>query len=245
MRASRPSSCKFHVLALLLFSTAFGYLEAAVVSYLRYMHEPIRQRYYPGRPSADLFPLLNPRQVAAAGAQEHRILLTEIGREASTLIMLAAVALAISRSAGEWVAAFGIAFGIWDITFYLFLKVLLDWPASLLTWDVLFLIPVPWAGPVIAPVLVSAVMIAAGIWQLRRAATANPVRLGGWHWSSLVIGAAVIILSFTADASNILAGGLPRPFHWGIFGEGMGIGVLGFVTAAVNSTARQNRATAA
>ena len=58
-----------------------------------------------------------------------------------------AVALAVARNAGDWAAAFVIAFGAWDITFYVVLKVLLDWPASLFTWDILFLIPVPWVGP--------------------------------------------------------------------------------------------------
>jgi hypothetical protein len=67
----------------------------------------------------------------------------EIGREAATIAMFAAVALAVARNAGEWAAAFVITFGTWDITFYVFLKVLLDWPASLFTWDILFLIPVP------------------------------------------------------------------------------------------------------
>jgi hypothetical protein len=83
--------------------------------------------------------------------------------------------------------------------FYMFLKVLLDLPASPLTWDVLFLIPVPWAGPVIAPVLVLVAMIMAGVWHLRREALGNPVRLGGWNWAGLATGAAVIIVSFTLN----------------------------------------------
>jgi hypothetical protein len=77
--------------------------------------------------------------------------------------MLAAIALAVARNARQWTAAFAIAFGVWDIVFYACLKLLLGWPASLFTWDILFLIPVPWVGPVIAPVLVSLTMIAAGI----------------------------------------------------------------------------------
>jgi len=74
--------------------------------------------------------------------------------------------LAVAQNIGQWAAAFVIAFGTWDITFYLFLKVLLDWPGSPFTRDVLFVIPVAWAGPVIAPVLVSAAMIATGLWHL-------------------------------------------------------------------------------
>src|SRR5215831_18658921 len=140
---------KKRVLALLLFGTAFGYLEAAVVSYLRLLHEPARVKFYPGRAPGDLFPLLTLEQVRAAGGEQSRLLPVEIGREAATILMLAGVALAVAENAGQWAAAFVIAFGVWDLTFYLFLKVLLDWPASFATWDILFLIPVPWAAPVL------------------------------------------------------------------------------------------------
>jgi hypothetical protein len=151
------------VLALLLFGIAFGYLEAAVVTYLRALHEPARQRVDPGRSPAELFPLLTLEQLHAAGPEQQRTLFTEIGREAATIIMLAAIALAIARNAGEWAAAFVITFGAWDLTFYIFLKVRIGWPASLYTLDILFLIPVPWVGPVLAPLLVSAAMIGAGV----------------------------------------------------------------------------------
>ncbi len=159
------------MIALLLFGTAFGYLEAAVVSYLRFLHEPVRRRFYRDRPPGDLFPLLTRQQVAATDPQQQRIALIEIGREAATIVMLAATALAIATDVGQWAAAFVIAFGTWDITFYLFLKMLLDWPASPFTWDILFIIPVPWVSPVLAPILVSGAMIGAGIWPLRREAT--------------------------------------------------------------------------
>jgi hypothetical protein len=242
---SQRSPWKVHVLVLLLFSTAFGYLEAAVVSYLRDLHEPIRQQFYPGRPPGELFPLLTRQQVLAAGGEARKVLVTEIGREAATILMLGAVALAISTRTAEWAAAFGIAFGTWDISFYVFLKMLLGWPASLLTWDILFLIPVPWAGPVLAPVLVSGAMIAAGIWQLRSAATANPVRLGRWHRAGLVAGAAVIILSFTIDSANLLAGGLPHAFHWGLFSLGVAIGAFAYVRAAARTKIGSGRRAAA
>jgi hypothetical protein len=98
------------VLALLLFGTAFGYLEAAVVTYLRALHEPARQRFYPGRPPAELFPLLTLDQVRTAAPCQMQTLAIEIGREAATIVMLAAVALAVARNAGDWAAAFVITF---------------------------------------------------------------------------------------------------------------------------------------
>jgi hypothetical protein len=220
------------ILALLLFGTAFGYLEAAVVCYLRALHEPARQRFYPGRPPADLFPLLTLNQLRASGAEQRQTLVIEIGREAATIIMLAAIALAVARNAGDWAAAFVIVFGTWDISFYVFLKVLLGWPASLFTWDILFLIPVPWVGPVLAPVLVSTGMVAAGVWHLRGQAQGRPVRIYAAHWSGILVGAAVIVFSFAMDYRYIMSGGIPARFNWWVFTTGLGVGIMSYAGAA-------------
>ncbi len=220
------------VVILLLFGISFGYLEAAVVSYLRILHEPARLRFYPHRPSDELFPLLTLDQVQTAGPEQRKTLFVEIGREAATMLMLAAVALAVGGNARQWAAAFAIAFGVWDIVFYAGLKLLLGWPASLFTWDILFLIPLPWVGPVIAPMLVSTAMIAAGIWCLRREEAGRPLRIRRWNVAGVLLGALVIILSFILDYRNILAGGMPHPFNWGVFGLGMGIGVASYARTA-------------
>jgi hypothetical protein len=221
------------VFALLLFGAAFGYLEAAVVSYLRILHEPARLRFYPGRPSGDLFPLLTLEQLRQSGSVQTQTLSIEVGREAATIVMLAAIALAVAGNAGEWAAAFVIAFGAWDVMFYVFLKVLLGWPASVFTWDVLFLIPVPWTGPVLAPVLVSVAMIAAGIWHLRREAEDEPVRLGRAHWAGMLAGAAVIVFAFAMDYPRIMSAGMPQRFNWLLFGFGMLIGVASYAHRAL------------
>jgi hypothetical protein len=221
------------LLSVLVFATAFGYLEAAVVSYLRDLHEPARQRFHPGRPPADLFPLLTLEQLRQSGPVQGKTLAIEIGREAATLVMLAAIALATSANTGQWAAVFTIAFGIWDITFYVFLKLLLDWPASLFTWDILFLLPVPWAGPVLAPVLVSAAMIGAGVYHLWREAGGRPVRIGRARWVGITGGAFVIVLSFAFDYQNLMAGGMPHAFNWGMFALGLGGGLLHYINAAM------------
>jgi hypothetical protein len=220
------------LVALLLFGVAFGYLEAAVVSYLRILHEPARRHYYPNRKPGQLFPLLTLDQLRAAGQEQQGTLVIEIGREAATMLMLAAIALAVARNGREWTAAFAIAFGVWDIVFYACLKLLLGWPASLFTWDILFLIPAPWVGPVMAPVLVSLVMIGAGIRCLWREASGRPLHVGPWNAGGVLIGALTIVLSFTLDYRNIMAGGLPRPFHWEVFGLGMAIGAASYWQAA-------------
>lgn len=223
---------------LLLFGIAFGYLEGAVVTYLRVLHEPARRQFYPNRAPGELFPLLTLDQVRAAGPEQQRTLLTEIGREAATMLMLAAIALAVCHNRRQWAAAFAISFGIWDIVFYATLKLLIGWPASLLTWDILFLIPVPWVGPVIAPVMVSAAMIAGGMWCLRREAANRPLEIGRRNAAGVLLGALVIIVSFTMDYRNILAGGAPRPFHWWVFAAGLASGAVSY---AVSGAKRRNQ----
>jgi len=222
------------IVALVLFGAAFGYLEAAVVGYLRMLHEPARQRFHPGRPPGELFPLLTLDQLRDAGPRQTTILRIEIGREAATILMLAAVALAVSNNAGEWLAAFALAFGVWDIAFYVFLRLLLGWPASLLTWDILFLVPLPWVGPALAPMAVSAAMTAAGVWHLTGA-----VHLSAIHWIGIVAGGALIVVSFTLDCRAIISGGMPPPFHWGVFIAGLALGVLSYATSKLSRKRRQ------
>src|SRR5437660_5018422 len=130
------------LLALLLFGISFGYVEAAVVVYMRALYEPLHRQLHPGQSPAQLFPLITLEQLEAAGPEPKRWLLIELAREAATLVMLAAAGLAAARNFRQWLAGFMVAFGIWDVFYYVFLKLLLDWPGSLMEWDLLFLLPV-------------------------------------------------------------------------------------------------------
>jgi hypothetical protein len=210
---------------LILFGISFGYVEAAVVVYLRTVYDPIRQALDPQRAAGELFPLIPPDALRKNAPEKSRLLGVEIGREAATMIMLASVAWAAGgRSA--WLPCFAIAFGTWDLFFYLFLKVLLHWPATVMTWDILFLIPVPWAAPVLAPSIVAATIIGAGVLALAR-----PVGMKAVHWIAMTAGGALILASFMWDWQNLVAGGLPRPFAWTLFGAGELAGLGAFVQA--------------
>jgi hypothetical protein len=211
-----------------LFAVAFGYLEAAIVDYLNVVYEPARKRIHPAQAPEDVFPLLTLDELRAVAPQQVRLLGVEVVRELATLVMLAAVALSVARNAGQWAAAFAIVFGVWDVFFYVFLELLMDWPPSLLTWDLLFLIPVPWAAPVLAPLLVSASMITAGSFHLWREAVGRPVRIRTPHWLGVFAGAAVIVMSFTLHYRHLLAGGLPRRFNWMLFALGEAVGILSY-----------------
>jgi hypothetical protein len=232
MSASQHGSGLRRILVgLVLFGISFGYVEAAVVAYLRAIYDPIRAELQPGRGSGDLFPLIRLEQLHASGPEHVRRLETELGREVSTLVLLTGAALLAARNFNEWIAAFLIAFGIWDIFYYVFLKLLICWPASLMTWDILFLIPLPWVGPVIAPVLVAAVMVASGIAVLWRERHGRPVALTCPHWAVIIAGGLVIVLSFCWDWRNITAGGYPQSFNWPLYFGGLMLGAAGFLHA--------------
>jgi hypothetical protein len=161
-----------------LFAIAMGFLESAVVVYLRAI-------YYPG---GFCFPL---KLISGT------IAVTEVFREAATMVMLLAVAWISIRGALERFAIFIYAFAVWDIFYYVFLYVLLGWPPSLFTWDILFLIPVTWVGPVLAPVINSLTMILLAVLIIRFRSFKDIFRLTSTEWLLLAIGTLVNFWSYT------------------------------------------------
>jgi hypothetical protein len=219
------------LIVLVLFGVSFGYVEAAVVVYLRTIDAPFRRELFRDVRHDAVFPLPAVEQLYAAGPDYVRVLRTELGRELATLVMLAAVGMAVGRTSREWLAGFVFVFGVWDIFYYVFLKLLIGWPASLWTWDALFLLPVPWAAPVIAPVLVSASIIVAGGATLWRESRGRPVHCGRVDRALLVIGGLVVIVAFCWDFRHLAAGGWPHPFNWPLFALGEATGTAGFMRA--------------
>lgn len=192
-----------------------------MVVYLRALSGPLRSGA--GYPPGELFPLLSVAQVA----QLLSIVKIELVREAATLVMLGAVALAAAGTRRSWLSGFAVAFGVWDLAFYGWLKVLVGWPPSLWSWDVLFLLPVPWTAPVLAPVIVAASLTVGGIIGLLR----EPQRVGRLACALLAAGGVIVFIAFIWDWRYISAGGMPRQFPWGIFAAGEAVGIAGFVRA--------------
>jgi len=211
------------VAGLILFGISFGYVEAAVVVYLRAIFTPVQRRLAPDRQPGELFPLIPADRLRAEAPEAAHLTGIEVLREAATLAMLAAVALASTGGKPRWLPALAITFGTWDLAYYAALKWLTGWPASLGTWDVLFLIPVPWASPVLAPVLVSVTIVLCGIVALWRA-----VSFGRSHWIGLIAGGLLILSSFVWDARALMEGNVPHAFAWPLFsaGELLGLGAF-------------------
>lgn len=139
---------------LTLYSIGMAYVEAMVVVYLR--------RLIP-------FEGLNglPVDKIAVFLRENYIYFEEQTREAATIVMLLCVALLAGRNLKEKAAAFLWCFGIWDIFYYVFLRIWIGWPKSFTDMDVLFLIPAPWVSPVAAPLAISVVMLIGALFLFR------------------------------------------------------------------------------
>ncbi|MDF1547265.1 MAG: hypothetical protein P1P88_05555 [Bacteroidales bacterium] len=220
-----PTSAKtrWNFIVLGIFGIAMGFLEAIVVVYLR-------QIYYPNGFEFP-FVMLSPE-----------MLLIEWVREIATLVMLLTIGMLVGKTRLERFFYFIYCFGVWDIIYYVALKIFLDWPTSLLTWDVLFLIPIPWIGPVLPPVICSVTMILFAVIALTLKAKGRVLLLKWFHWGLLILGSLIIIVSFMWDflmiilkndflsqfwtlATNerfleIVSDYVPTSFNWSLFAIG-------------------------
>jgi len=198
------------ILWLTLFGIAFACVESIVVVYLRAL-------YYP---NGFVFPLeiLSPVHVPI-----------EIVREAATILMLISVAVLAARTREEFGAFFFFNFGIWDLFYYVWLKVFLGWPPSILTWDLLFLIPIPWVSPVLAPVLVSLLFITVSFLLLYYHSRGHRFWPTWPEWAVVFLSASTILVTFMIDLKKIRAFQHPGPYPWLLFVFGFVLGVLVFI----------------
>jgi hypothetical protein len=211
----------FRILIIILFSVAMAYLESAIVVYLR-------ELYYPDGFS---FPLkLIPG----------KILMIELGRELATIVMLFSVAMIAGNLLIERISYFLFAFGVWDIFYYLWLKIFINWPESLLTDDLLFLIPVPWISPVLAPVIVSVVFITFSVLALKNADAGRKVKLNFLSLILIASGVLLILISFMWDYENRLNSLSPVEFMWGVFIVGLVLMSAGLFYSSFSGKAQKN-----
>jgi hypothetical protein len=198
------------VAAVAVFAIAMAYLESAVVVYLR---EAL------GVGTGDVFPIDLESELSG------RLGWIEVGREAATLLMIGGIGWVAGRTGLERLAWAAVVFGVWDIGYYFWLWVFSGWPESLLTWDLLFLIPAPWAGPVWAPMAVSLALVGFGLAMAGRYRAGLAPTAGVGPLAGLVVGGAVVVVSFLTNAALVLDAGVPTDFAWPIFAAGMGIGI--------------------
>ena len=188
------------------FAVAMAWVEAACVYYLRVLFD--RMQPYQ----------LNPLPISGPLGG------IELAREAATLVMLAMVGALAGRTTRARLAYTAIAFGVWDIFYYVWLKIMSGWPASLLDWDILFLLPLPWWGPILAPASIALLMIVWGTLAIAQPDESPRRAAESRLWPVAGVGAALALYVFMADSLRAVPHGveavrtvLPQGFSWSLF----------------------------
>ena len=172
-----------------LFAAGMAFLETVIVVLQRML-------YYPQGFSFPLNPNIQPWFYNM-----------ELAREMFTIIMLATIGYLAGKRAIERFGYFIYAFAIWDIFYYIWLKTMINWPASLMTWDLLFLMPLPWIGPVLAPIICSATMIAFHLIIVEAEDRGKKTKINTKELMMLVAGSAIILYTWLKDFAQIIING--------------------------------------
>ena len=195
-----------------VFAIAFAWVESAVVVYLR-------EIYFDG----DFrFPLIV--KWDAGKRVIDPLVRIELGREIATIIMLVAVGCIAGRNRFQKFCFFMITFGIWDIFYYIWLYIMIGWPTSLMAWDLLFYVPLPWVGPVITPLLIALAMVVGGSLIIYYDEKGYDIRLRWYDMAVELSCGLLMIVAFCWDWKNIIQipgdierTGIPNPFAWWLY----------------------------
>ena len=210
--AKIPRKALWRGIWVVIFAIAFSWVESSVVVYLR-------EIYFEG---SFYFPIV--LEWKDGKLLVDNLMRIEFGREIATILMLVAVGCAAGRHALQRFCFFMIAFGVWDIFYYIWLWVMVRWPESLMTWDLLFFVPLPWVGPVITPVLIALAMAIAGSLVIYYDET-HGIRQWRWFdWAVEMTCALLMIIAFCWDWKNIMQiadigerNGIPVVFAWWLY----------------------------
>ncbi len=208
-RVVNPNEGARQLIFLTVFAISMAYLEAAIVVYLRQLFHP-----------------QNLRQVFPLGEFSSSFLVLEVGREAATIIMMWAVARLISRGrVGRLFPLFVFLFGVWDLFYYFWLKILIGWPVHWLEWDILFLIPFAWVGPWITAALIALLLVVWSFILLRKdIAFRNHRRFRLLFLPGCLICIAAFIqpalAAYLQSGKSALAAFQPSHFWWPLFAMG-------------------------
>jgi hypothetical protein len=172
-----------------VFAIAMAFLEAVFVIYLRKLY------YQQGFGFPVIFPL------------DPFVYTLELFREFATIVMLVCIGLLVGKKVYEKLAYYLYSFAIWDIFYYIFLKITINWPSSLLTWDTLFLIPIQWVGPVLAPLIASFSMIALAMLIIYFSEKKKKVFFDIKEKRLFIIGSIIILYTFLYDYSHLIISG--------------------------------------
>jgi len=217
VRAAAP-----RIAAVMLYAVAMAYVESAAVLYLRTIYggiDPVGPRHSLFDPLPDFVGI-------------------EIGREAATIVMLAIVGYLAAATALGRIGAFAVAMGVWDVFYYVFLWLFAGWPQSALAPDVLFLIPLPWWGPVLSPILLAVLIVLSGCAAMARELGDGVPPLRIRELAAILMGGALCLIAFMANSLDALPDGLVAafsvrggPFAWPLYLLGLTVASFGLLRA--------------
>lgn len=214
------------ILWLTVYAICMANVEASLVVHLRTI-------YYPGNP-VEIFPL---------SLLSHRDLFIELFRELATILMIFSVAVLSVREKHRQLGAFLFVFGLWDLFYYLWLKIIIGWPVRWLEWDVLFLIPWPWLAPWITAALIAVIMVAGGFRMLMLDAKSE---MSGPGLVLLIAGILISLISLLLPAWPLLVNGeaafrgyMPKGFPWILYVTGYLLMAVGLWTVIRGNTSRE------
>jgi len=162
------------------------------------------------------------------------LLTAEVLREAASIVMIGSVAFMAGRNALHRLGYASLVFGLWDLLYYVFLRLITGWPRSVFSWDVLFLIPRPWVGPVLAPALVAAALALGGAVVIAREEV-RPLAPGPVSWLAAIGGGAIVIVSFLSVEVPESRAAAAAGFSWALFLAGYGLALAGFAIALLRT----------
>jgi hypothetical protein len=150
------------------------------------------------------------------------------------MVMLGTIGYLAGRGVAGRLGAFAIAMGVWDIFYYVFLWLFAGWPQSPLAPDILFLIPLPWWGPVLSPVLLALLMIGGGTAAMLREVRGGIAPPTLPAWLLLIGGSLLCLMAFMAHGLMALPRGLEAAFAtrggafpWPIYALGLLLAAAG------------------
>jgi hypothetical protein len=203
---TRLSRERVRWLVVVVFALAMAWVEAASVYYLRVLVDRV-----------------NPYQTHPL-PMRGRLGEVELVREAATLVMLVAIGILAGRTRRARLGYAALAFGVWDIFYYVFLRLIGDWPRSVFDWDILFLLPLPWWGPVLAPVAIAVLLVVGGTVASQSQVTRPATPFTRTLWCLHGLGIALALYVFMADSLRAVTQGLdpttialPSAFNWPAF----------------------------
>lgn len=170
-KKSRKAKAKFT--SLVVIATTVAFLNAAAAVYLREIYNIKTLLPSWGLNKQDIVfkfgdLMVLKQDLALKILVDTNLLATEQIRQIAMLTLVGAAVYMIGKKWSERASLMLFVVGLWGVLYYAFLYAILKWPTSLLSKDVISLVPMPVIVPVYMPLLLSALAFVGGLFFILR-----------------------------------------------------------------------------